>query len=363
MKFRSLPTTLSVLAAIAAIQVVTATGTYEVVQIGNLAGYETGRATAINSQNIVMGNSFSGTSNRPWIFSEAQGMTSLGFNFGQEFTGTDLNNLNQTSAYAEGWKHGARLIPGQAVGWGNLPGFTETEALGINDSGAMVGGAWNQGTSRGVRFNVDFTYTLLPTLNALEDSRAFRVNNAGVAVGHSGERAVMWFANNSLFDLHSLLPAGTVWSSALDINEAGWITGHFHDSSDDFRGFRFNFETGMTFFDPLVGDSYLNVSGINNHGHVVGLSRRNHSVGLREAFIFDGDSVVSLNSLIAPNSGWVLNEASDINDNGYIVGRGHFQGVETNFLLKPVPEPASLVILGGGLLALVGRRRAKGSRR
>lgn len=351
-KFRSLLS----LSALVAASVAVAAPSYQVIQIGNLAGYEDGRAMAINNHNVVTGTSYSGSTNRPWLFSETDGMTPLGFDFGQEFFAYDIADTNLVAGYSEGWQHGVRLKPGQAIGWGDLPGYDQTSARGINNLGAMVGAAWIQDTARALRLNANFTYTLLPTLNVNEDSSAVRVNDAGVAVGHSSGNAVFWTAANTLINLHALLPNGTVFSSAQDINEAGWITGHFHDANLKFRGFRFNLETGMTFFNPLDNDTYVNASAINIHGQIVGRSRRNPYVGLMEAFIYDGTSTVSLNSLIDPNSGWVLNEATDINDNGYIVGKGTFQGVTTNFMLKPVPEPTTLIALGLGATTLLRRR-------
>lgn len=290
-------------------------------------------------------------------------MTPLGFDFGQEFSVSDINNVGQAAGYGESWQHGARLVPGQALGWGNLPGYTHTQARGINDLGAMVGSAWNgEEPSRAVRFGTNFTYTLLPTLNVNQDAAAFRVNSAGTAVGLSSSKAVMWTSNNTLINLHSMLPAEATASQATDINDAGWITGHFYNNNLDFRAFRFNFETGMTFFDALPGDSYVNACAINNLGQIVGRSRRTESVGRFDAFIYDSNGVTNLNDLIAPSSGWILNDASDINDNGYIVGRGTFNGVETNYMLKPVPEPGSIMALTIGVAALLRRRSRFGSK-
>jgi hypothetical protein len=69
--------------------------------------------------------------------------------------------------------------------------------------------------------------------------------------------------------------------------------------------------------------------------------------------------VVDLNTLIDPNSGWELDGAYDINNQGYIVGSGKLNGQLSNFLLKPVPEPASLAALGLGVSGLLRRRSRK----
>jgi hypothetical protein len=43
-----------------------------------------------------------------------------------------------------------------------------------------------------------------------------------------------------------------------------------------------------------------------------------------------------LNELIPAQSGWVLNDAVDINEQGQVVGNGKLNGVDRAFLLTPV---------------------------
>jgi probable HAF family extracellular repeat protein len=45
--------------------------------------------------------------------------------------------------------------------------------------------------------------------------------------------------------------------------------------------------------------------------------------------------MVDLNTLLPLNSGWVLMEANDINDNGQITGYGLHNGVGRAFRLSP----------------------------
>ena len=70
--------------------------------------------------------------------------------------------------------------------------------------------------------------------------------------------------------------------------------------------------------------------------------------------------MTNLNSLISPTSGWTLEQANDINDNGQIVGYGIGPDGNTDgFLLDPVPEPATMGLLAAGLSALVIRRHKR----
>lgn len=59
---------------------------------------------------------------------------------------------------------------------------------------------------------------------------------------------------------------------------------------------------------------------------------------------FSTRGVTDLNELIDPASGWILNNATGINESSQIIGRGMINGENHAFLLTradAVPEPAS----------------------
>lgn len=333
---------------------------YNVIQLGNMPGYESGEPMAINNSNVVFGNSYAPGRTRAWIWTESTGLDGLSFGGHAHEIVRDLNESTFGAGHMSGWGSGARFQPGSVVGWGIPNGYVKGDAWGINNSKEMVGWATAANNrERATRFNLDYTHTMLPTLNPLTDSRARRVNDAGIAVGFSDDKAVLWTANNVLVNIHSLLPDATK-SYAADINQAGWVTGYFENSENRTLGFMFNLEVGASVFSPVFGQKLIVPRAMNLHGDTVGLSRRNQDFGQIRAYLRRNNSeAVFLNDLIDPNSGWNLTEVHDINDNGYIVGRGTFNGVEANYLLTPaaVPEPGSMIALGVGLAALLKRRR------
>jgi hypothetical protein len=64
-----------------------------------------------------------------------------------------------------------------------------------------------------------------------------------------------------------------------------------------------------------------------------------------------------LQNLVAPGSGWTLDQATQINDDGQIAGIGVLNGVAEAYLLTPVPEPGSITCLGFGIVYLLKRPR------
>ena len=110
----------------------------------------------------------------------------------------------------------------------------------------------------------------------------------------------------------------------------------------------------MTDLGTLGGVS-SEANAINNEGQVVG----DFEVKYQDyAFLFEDGAMVDLNSLISASSGWDLAVATDINDQGDIVGYGENSAGNTDgFLLIPVPEPVSTALLGIGGLILFLRRR------
>ncbi len=88
----------------------------------------------------------------------------------------------------------------------------------------------------------------------------------------------------------------------------------------------------MSDLGTLPGDNETIATGINASGQVVGSSRRS---GPARAFVWSDGLMSDLNSLIPPDSGWVLRSAAAINDADQIVGWGLHNGADRGFLLTP----------------------------
>ena len=95
--------------------------------------------------------------------------------------------------------------------------------------------------------------------------------------------------------------------------------------------------------------------GINNHGVIVGWFYE--PVDVTHAFLYKDGVMTDLNNLLPTGSGWVLNYATDINDNGRIVGIGTINGQSHGFVAAPAYpgdfSPADCDVDGSDLAALI----------
>jgi hypothetical protein len=239
-------------------------------------------------------------------------------------------------------------------------------ARSINERGEMAGVS-----GYAVRWSADGrTVTRLPSFktgNAATD--AFGINNAGDVVGSSSDSstagATLWFADQNTPVALPNLSDTTLTSKnsvAYAINDSRQIAGtiKLYSGFDlvDTRSVRW--AAGGAGVTDLGSGS---ASSINGAGDVVGRSAAGAML-----WAGDGTAGVNLNDLIAPDSGWVLRDASDISDTGIIVGSGLYDPdgagprVASNALyrLVPLPEPGAVsIVVLASLMALRGRHPAK----
>lgn len=335
---------------------------YSVTSVGPINA----QAVAINNSGQVAGWSgmsafvWEGTNTYPIAVDnlvEVRGLNSAGYVVGLTTNGGFIGHYGDATTYLAAPEGGARTING------------------INDSNVAVGRVMSDlGVENAFSYNISTTTT---TLLAGTEGSASAINNSGTIVGQYRSTAGDYpyaihaarFNGSSgpVSDLGTLGNSDYV-SSATAINANGRVVGYSQTPgpggvvAGPFHAF-LRTDAGMIDLGALgaLTESYANA--INIHDQVVGRSGDNKAFLWRNAT----EGMMDLNTLIPTGSGWVLHEATGINDSGQIVGLGTYtysnNGVPTTenraFLLT-IPEPSTLVLLAAGamgILAWAWRRR------
>lgn len=293
----------------------------------------------------------------------------------------DINNLGQIvgqSSLNDGayvatlWQTGAgaranallKATGPSATALGTLGG-SSSSATGINDQGQVVG--WSLGSDESSLRGFTWHTGSMSDLNkgSMRESHADKINNAGMVVGSSrqvdsGDRhATLWRGPDAAADLGTL--AFGTYSYAYDVSDTGLVVGMSASWGDTVRRATIWNGQEQTDLGTLGGDdSYA--AAINEKGWIVGSSQADVADPSWHAALWRDGQVIDLNSYLEPDSQWVLQTATDINENGWIIGKalnkttGLTQGY---MLMAPVPEPETygLFIVGLGVVAASKWRR------
>lgn len=336
---------------------------YTLIDLGTLGG-DWSKAYGINDSGQVVGQSRdSDGESFAFLWSEGT-MTNLGTLDGHPSSiARGINNLGQVVGRAS--------FPWRALLWSDgtmtQVSMAHSMAYDINDLGQIVGSASNSDGDIHAFLWSDGTATDLGTLGGFDSSSADGINNSGQVVGScwsfSGgwtSKAFLW-ADGTMTDLGTL---GGERSGAEAINNSGQIVGWAENSDGDAPAFLWSDGT-MTELGTL-GANWGVAWAINDLGQVVGTGAYNDEDAEEDwvAVLWSDGMVWDLNDLIAPDLGWKLMYAEDINNHGHIVGWGQYQGEIRAFLL--VPEPGSIAMLGvaaaiGLGFVRPGRRRGRTS--
>jgi hypothetical protein len=299
----------------------------------------------------------------------------------------------------------------------DYPGVSYTQALGVNNLG-QISGTYLDSLGNGYGFFKDgSSYSNFQFPGVEPRTTAVGLNDFGQIVGYDGLNS--WLKSGSSYSSFVYPAGGFTPTTAVGINNSGQIVGYYQTLGAT-HGF---LKDGSTYSSiDLGGGSYTRAYGISNTGEIVGTFQdasgfhgflKNGSsyttldvpgatglpgsgtiaTGVNSSGDIVGYYVINLGGLNAVIHGFLLHDSTyfsydytgdglgftyfnGISDAGQIVGQflpnaGGAHGLlltptPTNPPAATAPEPASLTLLGVGLLGLCAyhwRTRTQGSMR
>ncbi|MBK8814376.1 MAG: HYR domain-containing protein [Methylococcaceae bacterium] len=329
---------------------------YIISDLGTLGGAYS-KSAAINESGQIAGYShkLGNAALRPFLWQSGAGLQ-------------DLNTLGGTQAMAVGINAAGQVVGNSLTSgdiatrgfiW-NVGGMTQLSTLGgtrsrataVNNNGVMTGAASLSGdvADHGAVWPTSLAASPidLRTLGGL-NSQGNDININGQVAGYAENatrltHATLWSAPYTALgqDLGTL---GGTYSTAYAVNGIGQVTGVSTLSGDlQYRGFVWQSGQGMVDIGSLTPTSTQTAGlDINNNGDIVGYSTTTGGAAKRAVIRKNGSALSDLNGQILTGTGWVLSEASAINDSGQVVGIGTLTRVDTAANLNRVEHHAFLL--------------------
>jgi hypothetical protein len=281
----------------------------------------------------------------------------------------------QLSNNAVRWEAGTHTATNLGVG----------DAYAINNAGVVVGVSGQGSAARPARWDAGSS---TPVLLASTTGLAMAIGESGVITGYVGpanaQVATRWDAGSTTGTAllrPTSFTGGTNRNAGVAVDAVGNIVGYASRSTA--TGTPYGEGAVLWKIGETVGVALdtigVNGSGLagqsfaldlNNAGYIVGsvdaFDETGLSLGFR-AVVWDFEgNVIDLNTLLDPGSGWVLTQAQEITDTGWISGVGSFSSSDGTYersftFYAPefavVPEPQTAVLVLASVACLVRRRR------
>jgi probable HAF family extracellular repeat protein len=350
------------LAAACASSTASATVMYSVTDLGMLPGDNSVVPASINNNGQVVGASgVSGITSHAFLYGGGM-MHDLGTLAGcNSITASGININGQVVGYADSTnntgQHAFLYSAGVMQDIGHLGG-NGSQALAINASGQIVGDSATPGNAgyHGFVYSGGSMQDLGTLAQGFGNSIAYSINDAGQIAGGADFRQTQGGFHAFLYSGGLMLDLGTLggtYSNAFGINSTGQVIGASLLAGDQI--WHATLYSGGVLHD-------LGTTDPNSSSFAFGISASGQAVGFAgvadHGVLFSNGLATDLNSLIDPSTGWLLGHAYSINDSGQIVGEGYVPtdnyAFRHAYLLTPVPEPSSAILLGLGGLAVGG---------
>jgi probable HAF family extracellular repeat protein len=301
---------------------------YNVFNLGSLGG-TLGLVLDINRSGAVVGGSFTAGNNAEHAFLYSHGhmtdLGTLGGSLSQAYGINDAGKVVGVATTAPGSFQNSMFVfsHGHMTNLGTIDQSKPPSDIKINNHGDMIGLPLGNGDAsliaRGHAIDLGSLAGLGSGARALTDKDEVVGYSA---ISQSGSTMVVHafvYNHGHMGDLGTL---GGSSSVANDVNSRGQIVGESNTTSGDVHGFLVT--RGHMKDLGTLGGTESDAGAINNSGEVVGWSLT--SSGARHGFLFKNGKMLDLNSMISPNSGFVIIGAEDINDHGQIAA----EAVSTN---------------------------------